>query len=78
MQGWIPDTNVGSETKHFSKTTAANFTIKQVKQTAGGTTAITSGNADMIGANVEVANPTALEEMYNHLKTGTGANHGFS
>ena len=75
IQGWIPDTNVGAATKHFTKTTSAKLKINQVKQTAGDTTAITSENADTISADVEVANQTALEEVYNHLKTGTGGNH---
>ena len=73
MQGWIPDTNVGSITKHFTKTTSAKLKIKQVKQGTAAT-AITVNNANAIGADVEVANPTALEEVYNHLKV----HHGFS
>ena len=77
MQGWLPDTNEGTATKHFSKTTSAKMKIKQVKQGTA-TTDIAVNTANPIGADVEVANPNALEEVYNHLKTGSGANHGFS
>jgi len=77
IQGWIPDTNDGKITKHFAGTTTAKKTIKQVKQGAA-TTNIAVNNADLIAENTDVANPTAVEEVYNHLKTGVGANHGFS
>ena len=76
IQGWIPDTNTGATTKHFTKTTSAKLKIKQVKQGTT-TTDIKVDNANLIGADVEVANPTALEKVYNHLKTSTGGNHGF-
>ena len=69
IQGWIPDTNDGGITKHFAGTAAGTPTKITIKQVKAGVAA---------GENVDVANPTALEEVYNHLKTGLGANHGFS
>ena len=77
MEGWIPDTNNGKVMKHFTGATGASKTVKQVKQGTA-TTAILVNNANAIGEDISVANPTALEEVYNLLKIGESANHGFS
>ena len=78
MQGWIPDTNCGDVVKTFTGTTATSIKIKEVKQ---GTTAtdIKVNNANEIAKDVDVANPTALSELYTHFNADNlGGNHGFS
>ena len=77
IQGWMPDTNTGTVMKHFTGGTATSLKVKQVKQ-GSASTDIKINNADLIGEDIDVANPTAVNELYTHLKAGTRANHGYT